>query len=414
MANGQYVLKPESNAQNFVDTLLSKDAQIILLGKQIDALNNKLKLTLDQAASIEIITGDPSTWDAQLNSLKTKWRNEVARLTAQRKALLQQSEQQEFTQITNRVTADRAAVAAVAARRLAAQNPNETTFNVGMVTEAYLSPHRSFQRAFNLKSNNRPTKVRTADELWEKSVGHKGMIQTFVPRLGLRDVSFDAFLPADVKKNTQKRWGFQFHYNPGSIDMTYAGIPDIDVGFVASGQDPFNLVGTQVSQSSISFQLILNRVFDMQYYDTSGRLRADAPPSLYSPSRPTVEDQAAIYNRGTMYDVEFLLRTILGFSAATQFRGDTADLGWIGGHPVEIRLGKSLHYLAMTQGAALRHIIFNERMIPTFSTLSLTFNRIPDYSSGDVTAGPRGINSTTPAAPAPPAGGGAGGFLRPI
>lgn len=408
------VLRPDSSGGTVNTTPLSPGQRLVQVNARIKTLRELLALNFEQAVAQGVmdryqVLNSPE----EFKKLQTLWTNELGGLLVIQRQLAQQVDRQEAPQVNNRVEAERAS--AVAARALDPKNPKELVTNVGMVTEAYLSPLRSFRQAFNLGSNNRPAKITSADELWKTSVGHKGLIQTFVPRDGLRDVSFDAFLPADVKANTQKRWGFQFHYNPGSVDMTYAGIPDIDVGFVASGQDPFNLVGTQVSQSSISFQLILNRVFDMQYYTKAGRLRADAPPSVYSPSRPSETDQLAIYNRGTMYDVEFFLSTILGFRAATQFRGNTADLGWIGGHPVELHLGNSLRYLAMTQGAALRHIIFNERMVPTFSTLSLTFNRIPDYSAGAAKDIAQGINTKTPAAPAPPgAGGGSGGFLRPI
>lgn len=374
------------------------------LNDQISRLNVLVTYSITRAIDEGFIPFGTRVENARaFEAWKNRVKDALEDAKAERSRLLNESDKNERTQIENRVAATK--VPTVTGQRLNTRNSGELVTNVGLVTEAYLSPLKSFRTAFNLSSNNRPTKVSSADQLWSNSAGHKGLIQTFVPRSGLSSVSFDAFLPADVKSSVQQRWGFQFHYNPGSIDMTYAGIPDIDVGYVASGQDPFNIVGSQVSQATISFQLVLNRIFDMQYYTPEGRLRADAPPSVYSPSRPSVKDQENIYNRGTMYDVEFLLSTILGFQAATQFRNNTADLGWIGGHPVELYLGKSLKYLAMTQGASLRHIIFNERMVPTFSTLSLTFNRIPDYASATTDGGPSGINQTTPAAPPPPNGG---------
>jgi hypothetical protein len=343
------------------------------------------------------------------------WSLEISQLVRERSKLLAPTERQAQQQVTNRAVGlslgvgngsgtglmSQGILDRIQGKQQGSKNPDERIQNVGMVTEAYFSPLTSFAKTFNLQTNNRPRVIQQAEQLWETSAGNKGIIQSFVPRSGLSSYSFNAALPSDVKTNTQSRFGFQFHYNPGSIDMTYAGIPDIDVGYVGSGEDVFNLVGSQVSQASISFQLILNRVFDMQYYTAAGQLRSDSPPSLYSPQKPSAKDQEQIYNRGTMYDVEFLLSSILGFRAGTQFRGNTADLGWIGGHPVELFLGKSLKYLAMTQGASLRHIIFNERMVPTFSTLSLTFNRIPDYAtSGD--SGATGASTRDAATPPPP------------
>lgn len=338
-----------------------------------------------------------------VKALRDVWESRMRAAIAERTTLLGGINDAQNNQVDNRTGSNLSGnnSSATLGVEITSKDKNERIQNVGMVTEAYFSPLASFSEAFNLQTNNRPRVIQQADQLWETSAGNKGIIQSFVPRGNLSSYDFNASLPRDVKTNTQQRYGFQFHYNPGSIDMTYAGIPDIDVGYVGSGEDVFNLVGSQVSQASISFQLILNRVFDMQYYTTAGQLRDDVPDSLYSPQKPNRRDQEQIYNRGTMYDVEFLLSSILGFRAGTQFRGNTADLGWIGGHPVELFLGRSLKYLAMTQGASLRHIIFNERMVPTFTTLSLTFNRIPDYAnSGD--SGATGVSTKDAATPAPP------------
>jgi hypothetical protein len=338
-----------------------------------------------------------------VRALRDVWESRMRALVEERRPLLGGINQAQNVQVDNRTGSNLSGgnPPPSTGTPITRKDGNQRIQNVGMVTEAYFSPLASFSNTFNLQTNNRPRVIQQAEQLWETSAGNKGIIQSFVPRDNLSSYNFNASLPRDVKTNTQERYGFQFHYNPGSIDMTYAGIPDIDVGYVGSGEDVFNLVGSQVSQASITFQLILNRVFDMQYYTPAGRLRFDSPQSLYSPQTPTFKDQEQIYNRGTMYDVEFLLSSILGFRAGTQFRGNTADLGWIGGHPVELFLGRSLKYLAMTQGASLRHIIFNERMVPTFTTLSLTFNRIPDYAnSGD--SGATGVTTRDPASPAPP------------
>jgi uncharacterized membrane protein YgcG len=407
--------RPNSRPTTAATTTPSLEQQLVDLNAQIRKLEAE-RASLAQTFPFDILAQRQRALqlDAMIDKLKLR-----------RQAVAQALEKREYPQITNRVTGDRVTTEAVRSgeiamgQRLSRGNKNELIRNVGMVQEAYFSSLQSFQKTFNLQTNNRPAQIKSADQLWTSSAGSKGLIQTFVPRAQLSNIQFDTFLPADVKQGNsrQRRWGFQFHYNPGSIDMTYGGIPDIDIGYVASGRDPFNLVGTQVSQSTIEFQLVLNRVFDMQYYTASGALRASAPPSLYSPSRPSAADQKLIFNRGTMYDVEFFLSAVLGFRAATQFRGNTADLGWIGGHPVELYLGRSLKYLAVTRGASLKHIIFNERMVPTFSTLSLSFNRIPDYASGssgsDTSA--TGISQNTSASPPPPrrpssAGGVRGGF----
>jgi hypothetical protein len=126
---------------------------------------------------------------------------------------------------------------------------------------------------------------------------------------------------------------------------------------------------------------------DHQYYSVplgndgrqSGRATlTDPTKQIYSPRNPDAIDQVAIWQKGTMYDVEFLLRTIMGFAYATELRGVTADVGWLSGRPVDLHLGQSLRYRCFISGFNVRHVIFNERMVPIFSTVSLSFNRLPD------------------------------------
>jgi hypothetical protein len=200
----------------------------------------------------------------------------------------------------------------------------------------------------------------------------------------------DILVPGGTNNTLMARYGFQFHYNPGSIEMSYTGVPPMDINYVATQDDPFNVIGvagSNVTQSTITFDIILNRTMDHQYYtvplnengDQGGRAQlTDPTKQIYSPRNPDAIDQVAIWQKGTMYDVEFLLRTIMGFAYATELRGVTADVGWLSGRPVDLHLGQSLRYRCFISGFNLRHVIFNERMVPIFSTLSLSFNRLPD------------------------------------
>jgi hypothetical protein len=274
-------------------------------------------------------------------------------------------------------------------------DPTKTILNVGCVKGAYFNMNSDFRKITGgeLNSNNRPATVAGASQLWRDSRAHKGIIQIYIPPVGQLNV-FDTVAPG-IQAVQQKRYGFQFHYNPGSIDMAYSGSPNIDVNLEATGQERFNLYGTSVSTSAISIQLVLNRILDHQYYDNTGVLLPKYQ-SVYSPRIPDENEQQRIFERGTMYDVEALLATLVGFKTQTDLRGETADIGWITGRTLEIHLGKALRYRGFINSVGVRHVIFTEQMVPIFSTIQLSIQRIPDYAGGVATS------ATSPStAPAP-------------
>jgi hypothetical protein len=89
-----------------------------------------------------------------------------------------------------------------------------------------------------------------------------------------------------------------------------------------------------------------------------------------------------------MYDVEALLRVLVGWTikpymgARASFDdGETADMGFLIGRPIELHLGKSLRYVGYIGNISVKHNIFDERMVPVFSTIGFAFNRIPDYAN---------------------------------
>lgn len=260
-------------------------------------------------------------------------------------------------------------------------NPNELKYNVGCVSSAYLVGSKYLQTAAGI-SSDKPSVVTSPTELWSKSRSSKGMISTWVPSGTAQ--GFSALMPQmgdSPVVSEQGRYGFQFHYNPETIDLQYAGSPEVDVNMETSGAEKFNLAGTAVSQSTIVITIPLNRVADMIHYDPSTELlRADSAQGIYSPRTPSKEEQKLIYNRGTMYDIEYLLSALLGYRLNTKFRGMTADIGYISARPVEIFLGRGLKYLGFVSSISVNHAIFDDRMVPTFSTVNLGFNRIPDYS----------------------------------
>jgi len=253
------------------------------------------------------------------------------------------------------------------------------SYNVGMVNEAYFSTDAGFSQLVNMMDGgSRPSAVSAGTELWNNSKSNKGMIWLYS---GTQDdkLSFEA-PDRQAENGTYKKYGFQFHYNPTTIQQAWSGSPDVDVTMWTANLEKYNLLGGQ-TMSTVTFSLTLNRIFDMQYYGKDGLLkpgrRGDKNP--YSPMKPTEEDQKKIYDFGTMYDVEFLLSTVLGFKYKSRFRGTTSDIGFMTGRPVDLHLGNSLRYWGYIQSIGLNHVIFDERMVPILSSVDITFARIPDY-----------------------------------
>jgi hypothetical protein len=254
---------------------------------------------------------------------------------------------------------------------------NTLQYNVPSVVDAYYSTRTDFLTAAGF-SSDRPGTVASASELWSGSKSSKGMIVAYTPPANTVDYQ-GGNPPSSSVITAGTNYGFQFMYNPATVSMNYSGIPNVDQGYEMSGQDKFVMYGTNVTQSSIGFQLLLNRMFDMKYYDSNGRLKSGAQKA-YGGKVPSLADQKQIFSMGTMYDVEYLLRTLLGYTLKSFLRpGATADMGYLGARPVELHLGKNLRYLGTVTTLQVDHVIFNEQMVPLFTNVQIGFNRLPDY-----------------------------------
>jgi hypothetical protein len=235
--------------------------------------------------------------------------------------------------------------------------------------------------------------------------GHKGMIQSYVVP-GNFDGQSKFWNPNDkdpkigfkggLKSINKRRYGFQFLYNPSTISMHYAGAPQVDIGLEMSGADKVALIGSGVTSSTVSFTLLLNRMNDMRFVDDviNGRMfwkdiyshGANHPEISTKQSEidiPGVLDEVkAIQQKGTMYDIEYLLRTLIGYQLPSQLRGGslTSDIGYLGAYPVELHLGKDMRYLVTIDSFDITHTIFTKDMIPVFTNLQITCNRLPEYN----------------------------------
>jgi hypothetical protein len=359
--------------------------QIALLDEEISL--KEQEVFAKQMLYIELLDTEPEPEEAQ--AAEDAWQLEVtilANLKVARDTAMQKYNQLRLQNSGQKADLNnQAALKAAAAASTVTNTPIRTSaagaggssslkYNASSVKEAYFSNKTSFSSRV-MQSINSPSTVGRASELWTTALGSKGMIITSEQVLQ----NWQSGPQNGNSYADQNNWGFQFQYNPGTVDMTYYTSPNVDVTMVTSGTEMFNLAGVSGSQGSINFQLIINRIFDMQYYNRDGLLVAGGN-TVYP--RPPVGDaeQKMLYNKGTMYDIEYLLRTLMGTTMSSYLRGEnTADMGWLPAIPVELHLGKSLRYLGTVNNINLNHLIFDERMVPLFTTVDIGFARLPDY-----------------------------------
>jgi hypothetical protein len=280
-------------------------------------------------------------------------------------------------------------------------------YNVSAVKEAYFRPNMSLfnqveeawagKGATNkfdsdeIYAKNTPAKVRGAKKLWEEVLAAKGMIQTHEYPGSQQQAYHDGsgtFSDSDGQKSL-KRFGFQFHYNPEAVVMRYGGVPAVNPANLSSGKEEFNSLNPSLASSTVEFTLVLNRMFDLKYIGPGGVLNSDeSVEKLWPANSPDAKTLKDIYEKGTMYDVEFLLRTMFRIdSFPSQLRGDTTDIGYLGAQQVQLHLGKSLRYVVIIDGITVNHSIFNNKMVPMFSTVNISARRVPDYRGGKVADG---------------------------
>lgn len=214
--------------------------------------------------------------------------------------------------------------------------------------------------------------------------------------------------PTNFKSDSTK-YGFKFLYNPNTVQMNWGAVMAMDPVFEASGKDPI-APGTQnLTSSTIDFSLVLNRIQDFAYLNENG-LKAgntsfvntstlagitaastDPYGSFALPSGVSNrnDELKKIYEKGTMYDLEFLFKTMHGNGAYVSYEsllqeGVTSDPGWLPVRPIELHLGNKLRYRVRINSLSVSHTIFNARMVPILSTITISCVRYWDGVKGGV------------------------------
>jgi hypothetical protein len=191
----------------------------------------------------------------------------------------------------------------------------------------------------------------------------------------------DAAKKAGIKFNDTP-YGFRFLYNPTDVSMAWGIVDAFSPQYAASGANGMTGVAAGLMKGTIAFTLILNRIEDMGiiYPDGSYAQLLDGG----WPTDPDITETKMIYKKGTMYDIEYLFRAMNGFYADYQsgLNGITADKGWLQPIPMELHLGAGLRYLVRVSSLDLKHMMFNERMVPILTTVNIVCTRYYDTATG--------------------------------
>ena len=277
-------------------------------------------------------------------------------------------------------------------------------FNAPMVKGAYFNPTSISAKSIdenNLSINYAP--YTDALEAWKNAKPARGALQMDREFTQLQISNFDSS-NARTKLDLQM-YGFKFLYNPKEVNMGWSTQGFLDPEFVP--QDEAIPISTNMTASYVTFTLIINRIEDMNYLDQYGFVSAQgkkfslntaAPQGeldpaqrnrIYSanflanspyPDNVPLEDLNDIYQKGTMYDVEYLFKTINGPAAVfkNKYGINTADRSYMKLAILELHLGNSMRYRGRITDLEVNHTIFNNRMVPLFSTIRISFARIND------------------------------------
>jgi hypothetical protein len=213
-----------------------------------------------------------------------------------------------------------------------------------------------------------------------ESGGGKGTIQ-----MDRQTNTLEILTQAQKASKTPKQfdsnfYGFKFHYNPTTVNMTWAGMAGSNPVYQAAGLDPAVPFSQNLFTGMINFVVVLNRIQDLALLNKDGTYKNGLNP--YEPVEVRPEDLKEIANKGTMHDVEYLFHAMHGFMTSTNYNsslmGRTNDPGWLPVRPVELHLGNKLRYRVRIASLEVNHKIFNQQMVPIFSEVSISCMRYWD------------------------------------
>ena len=266
-------------------------------------------------------------------------------------------------------------------------NPLIYYYNAPMINTSYLNTDGPQQQTIKQPTND-PGNVLKAQESWtDPYLGSKGIIQMD------SDVVMNTSNYAPNKDNNYdgNLYGFKFLYNPKEVNMTWAVAEGMNWEGIQAGLDPGTAPTAALNNSTISFSLLLNRIGDMGYLTSNGLKQNVNPYTKFNivPGKTIDQEVSEIYNKGTMYDLEYLFKTISGINSTftSKFSDITADRGWLYGFAVELHLGNKMRYKVRISSLDVNHAMFDERMVPILSYVNITCARFPNVSQPGVGGG---------------------------
>ena len=284
-----------------------------------------------------------------------------------------------------------------AVKESAGYSPIKYVYNAPMVSWAYLNTNGPQQGMKTYSGDGivdassstmleRPigapsSVVDNAEAFWmNKTYSSKGVIQM--------NTSFNTAVMSGLAsgaKYDDQLYGFRFLYNPKEVAMTWGLAEGVNWEAVQTGLDKSTPISTGLLNSTISFSLLLNRMGDMQYLNEDGlrpEVKNPYPAFNRSKGKSLNKELSEVYKRGTMYDLEYLFKTIMGINSTYKsgLNGETADKGWLQGIPVDLHLGDGLRYQVRIGSLDVNHSIFNDRMVPILSTVNITCHRFYDLA----------------------------------
>jgi hypothetical protein len=247
-------------------------------------------------------------------------------------------------------------------------------YNAPMVSSAYFN--KGIAASTFVEDSNFPINApmfTDAYNAWRGITGGRGTIQ--MDRKYVNNIAKSQ--GDDTTALDPQMYGFKFLYNPTTVSMGWGVQMDMDPPYESSGADTFNPIASNLISSTIVFEVLLNRIADFNHLQPNGELIGEYPYGEFDVPK---EELQQIYERGTMYDLEYFFKTINGPHATftSSYNGLTADKGWLLPSSMELHLGASMRYRIRINQVSVNHIIFNDRMVPILSKVQFTCGRYND------------------------------------
>ena len=262
----------------------------------------------------------------------------------------------------------------------------EYKYNAPLVSGAYLSKGISADSIGGaLDTQGFPINAPVfsdAYSAWRGVNGGRGTIQ--MDRQYVKNIANSQ--KEDLKLDKQM-YGFKFLYNPTTVSMGWGVQANMDPDYMSSGEEIFNPISANLITSTVVFEVLLNRIADFNHLKSDGSIVGSYP---YGQIDVPVEERKQIYDRGTMYDLEYFFKTINGPRATftSKYNGVTADAGWLLPSSLELHLGAGMRYRIRINEVSINHAIFNSRMVPILSTVRFVCGRYNDGPGTPISIAP--------------------------